>query len=82
MFSIKKTLKKSKSSQVSLFDKPSEAVKNADVVITDTWESMGIKKDKQKLKKFDKFRVDEELMSKTIKIHFFYIVFQLTEVVR
>ena len=65
------TLKESKSSHVSLFDKPSEAVKNADVVITDTWESMGIKKDKQKLKKFEKFRVDEDMMLRTNKNSFF-----------
>ena len=70
-FPSKKIFKNSKSSQVSLFDDPSEAVKNADVVITDTWESMGIKKDKQKLKKFDKFRVNTELMSKTNKNSFF-----------
>jgi len=66
-----KALKESKSSHVNLFDKPSEAVKNADVVITDTWESMGIKKDKQKLKKFEKFRVDAELMLRTNKNSFF-----------
>ena len=70
-FPSEKILKNSKSSQVSLFEKPSEAVKNVDVIITDTWESMGIKKDKQKLEKFDKFRVDAELMSKTNKNSFF-----------
>ena len=70
-FPSEKILKNSKSSQISLFGKPSEAVKNADVIITDTWESMGIKKDKQKLEKFDKFRVDAELMSKTNKNSFF-----------
>ena len=70
-FPSKKTLKGSKLSHISLFDKPSEAVKNADVVITDTWESMGVKKDKQKLKKFEKFRVDAELMLRTNKNSFF-----------
>jgi ornithine carbamoyltransferase len=70
-FPSEKILKNSKSSQVSLFEKPSEAVKNVDVIITDTWESMGIKKDKQKLEKFEKFRVDAELMSKTNKNSFF-----------
>ena len=70
-FPSEKILKNYKSSQISLFGKPSEAVKNADVIITDTWESMGIKKDKQKLEKFDKFRVDAELMSKTNKNSFF-----------
>ncbi len=70
-FPSEKNLKNSKSSQVRLFERPSEAVKNADVIITDTWESMGIKKDKKKLEKFDKFRVDAELMSKTNKNSFF-----------
>ena len=70
-FPSEKNLKNSKSPHIRFFDKPSEAVKNADVVITDTWESMGIKKDKQVLKKFSKFRVNEELMSKTNKNSFF-----------
>ena len=70
-FPSEKNLINSKSSQVRLYEKPSEAVKNADVIITDTWESMGIKKDKQKLEKFDKFRVDAKLMSKTNKNSFF-----------
>ena len=72
-FPSKKTLKGSKSSHISFFDKPSEAVKNADVVITDTWESMGTKKDKQKLKKFEKFRVDEDMMLRTNKNSFFFL---------
>jgi ornithine carbamoyltransferase len=70
-FPSEKNLKNSKSPHIRFFDKPSEAVKNADVVITDTWESMGVKKDKQVLKKFSKFRVNEELMSKTNKNSFF-----------
>ena len=70
-FPSEKNLKNSKSPHISFFDKPSEAVKNADVVITDTWESMGIKKDKLVLKKFSKFRVNAELMSKTNKNSFF-----------
>ena len=70
-FPSEKNLKNSKSSQVRLFERPFEAVKNADVIITDTWESMGIKKDKQKLKKFEKFRVDAELMLRTNKNSFF-----------
>ena len=70
-FPSEKILKRSKSSNISLFDKPAEAVKNADVVITDTWESMGVKKDKQKLKKFHKFRADSKLMSQAKKDSFF-----------
>ncbi len=70
-FPSKKILKNSEASNISLFESPYEAVRNADVVITDTWESMGIKKNKQKLKMFDKFRVDTELMSQTTKDSFF-----------
>ncbi len=70
-FPSERVLKNSKSSQVSLFNDPTKAVKNADVVITDTWESMGIKKDKQMLKNFHKFRVDAQLMSQTTKDSFF-----------
>ena len=70
-FPSEKILQRSKSSNISLFDKPAEAVKNADVVITDTWESMGVKKDKQKLKKFHKFRADSKLMSQAKKDSFF-----------
>ena len=66
-FPSDRILKESKPSHVSLFENPAEAVKDADVIITDTWESMGVKKDKQKLKKFHKFRVDAKLMSKTNK---------------
>ena len=70
-FPSEKTLKNSKLSHVSLFDDPNKAVKNADVVITDTWESMGIAKDKQKLENFHKFRVDKNLMLQTTKDSFF-----------
>jgi len=42
---------------------PQAAVKNADVVITDTWVSMGDEKEKAKrLKIFDKYRVDQKLI--------------------
>ena len=70
-FPSNSTLNQSKSSHLSLFENPAEAVKGADVIITDTWESMGIKKDKQKLKEFQKFRVDAKLMSLTKKNSFF-----------
>jgi len=70
-FPSEKIIKDSKSSNVMLFDNPAEAVKNADVIITDTWESMGVKKDKEELKKFHKFRVDAKLMSQTTKKSFF-----------
>ncbi|KAG9043067.1 ornithine carbamoyltransferase, partial [Tulasnella sp. UAMH 9824] len=43
-------------------DDPSEAVKGADVVVTDTWISMGQEHEKaQRLKDFNGFQVTEEL---------------------
>ncbi len=43
---------------------PKEAVKNADVVYTDTWISMGDEKEKEKrLKAFKRYSVNQELMS-------------------
>jgi ornithine carbamoyltransferase len=46
-----------------LYD-PKEAVKNADVVTTDTWVSMGQEDEKEKrIKDFKGFEVDEKLMS-------------------
>lgn len=42
---------------------PKEAVKDADVVYTDTWISMGDKDKKQRLKIFAGYQVDKKLMS-------------------
>ena len=70
-FPSKKLISKINNNNIQLIKDPSKAVKNADVVITDTWESMGLKKDKKKLKNFSKFRVDSELISKTNKSTFF-----------
>lgn len=43
---------------------PKEAVKNADIVYTDTWISMGDEKEKEKrLKAFKRYSVNQELMS-------------------
>lgn len=45
-------------------DKPQDAVKNADIVYTDTWVSMGDEaKRKKRLKVFTDYQVDQELMS-------------------
>lgn len=45
-------------------DKPQDAVKNADIVYTDTWISMGDESERNKrLKAFMNYQVDQELMS-------------------
>lgn len=52
-----------RSSTIELLD-PKEAIKNADVVITDTWVSMGDEADEAKrLKIFKDYQVDTKLMS-------------------
>ena len=53
--------------RINLIDKPEIAVKDADVIITDAWESMGIKKNESHLKMFSEYQVNKKLMSKTNK---------------
>ena len=48
---------------IQTFDDPLKAVKNADVVVTDTWVSMGMAEEKERLKRFKGFQVNERLMS-------------------
>lgn len=50
--------------RIKLFDKPKEAVKNADVVYTDVWASMG-QEQQAKIRKryFAKFQVNKRLLS-------------------
>lgn len=49
---------------ITLSDNPVEAVKNADVIYTDTWISMGMEEEKiQRLKDFDGFQLNKELLS-------------------
>ena len=51
-------------SKVILTEDPKEAMKNADVVITDTWVSMGQEAEKQeRIKIFKDYTVTEELFS-------------------
>lgn len=51
-------------STFSWFTDPKEAIKDADVVITDTWASMGMEDEKEIRKKaFQGYTVDDELMS-------------------
>jgi len=50
--------------KISVLNDPKEAVKDADVVTTDTWISMGQENEKEKrLKDFQGFMVDENLMN-------------------
>lgn len=50
--------------RVTLCDKPEQAVKSADLVVTDTWISMGQEEEKQKrIDAFAGYKVDHEMMS-------------------
>ena len=62
-----KIIRKYKSSRINVFKDPFEAVKGADVLVTDTWVSMGMKEDPKRLKKFERFQVNMSLMEKTQK---------------
>lgn len=53
---------------VTLMDNANDAVKGVDVVVTDTWASMGQEEEKAaRIKAFNGFRVDDELMAKAHK---------------
>ena len=50
-------------SKVEILDSPSEAVKNADVIYTDVWASMGQEAEaKERIKRFEGFQVNDELV--------------------
>ena len=66
-FPKKKVLDKVKKGKIKLFDNPKEAVLGADVLITDTWESMGMNKKDDTLKKFKDFQINSTLLKKTKK---------------
>ena len=66
-FPKKKILDKVKKNKVQLFNNPEEAVQGADVLITDTWESMGMKKKDNTLKYFKKFQINSNLLKQTKK---------------
>ncbi len=70
-FPKKRKLKNVNSSKINFFADPYKAVYGADVVITDTWVSMGMKKDPDRLKKFKKFQINKHLMNKTGKKTYF-----------
>lgn len=56
---------KKSGSRIRVGNDPKEAVKDADIVYTDVWTSMGQEKEREKrLKSFDGFQVNEALMKK------------------
>jgi ornithine carbamoyltransferase len=66
-FPKKQVLDKVKKNTVKLYENPEEAILGADVLITDTWESMGMNKKDDTLKKFKKFQINSSLLNKTQK---------------
>ena len=64
-FPKKQVLDKVKKNTVKLYENPEEAIIGADVLITDTWESMGMNKQDDTLKKFKKFQINSSLLNKT-----------------
>ena len=64
--------KKESSSDIMVCHDPMEAVKNADVIYTDVWASMGQKEEAEKRRKdFSGFQVNEKLISATGKKTYF-----------
>ena len=66
-FPNKKILREFENNKIKLFDEPDEAVKGVDVIITDTWVSMGMSEDPKRLKKFKNFQINTKLLQKTMK---------------
>ena len=64
-FPENKILKSFNSGNVELFKNPVEAALDADVLITDTWVSMGMKSNPKRLKNFEKFQINKDLLKKT-----------------
>ena len=59
---------KKSGAKITIFTNPKEAVKNCDIVTTDTWVSMGQEEEKAiRLKAFEGYIVDEKLMSQAKK---------------
>lgn len=54
-------------SKVNFIFDPAEAVKNADVIYTDVWLSMGDEMNKQKIKELEKFQVNGKLLENAKK---------------
>ena len=66
-FPQKNNISKINKDKVVFFDSPDKAVLGADVLITDTWESMGMMKKKNVIQKFKKFQINHGLLKKTKK---------------
>ncbi len=66
-FPNKTILREFDNNKIKLFDEPTEAVKGADVIITDTWVSMGMSEDPKRIKKFKNFQINTKLLEKTMK---------------
>lgn len=64
-FPEKKILRCLNPEKVELYKNPIEAALNADVIITDTWVSMGMKSNQKRLKMFEKFQINKDLLKKT-----------------
>ncbi len=70
-FPPKKNLKKINNEKIKLFKDPTDAVLDADVIVTDTWVSMGMEKDTKRIKKFKNFQINQSIMKKTKRDTFF-----------
>ena len=70
-FPANKILKSLNSGKVELFKNPVEAALDADVIITDTWVSMGMKSNPKRLKNFEKFQINKDLLKKTGRTTYF-----------
>jgi ornithine carbamoyltransferase len=59
-----KSLAQKSGAKINLFSKPEEAVKNADVIYTDVWASMGQEKEAKKRKAaFKRYQINKKLLS-------------------
>ena len=70
-FPANKILESFNSGKVELFKNPVEAALDADVIITDTWVSMGMKSNPKRLKNFEKFQINKDLLKKTGRTTYF-----------